>query len=140
MNRQLDEVTESFRRCRSDKAFIQTFYDVFLAKSPEIASKFAHTNFKLQKLLLRESLLMVLAFHLSMSGAREEIVELGTRHQVLGVKPEHYAMWLDALCEAIRRHDPLYTSDLETKWRDALQKPIELMIGAPTSQVNLRAN
>lgn len=128
MGSYLDEVTESFRRCRSDKQFIQTFYDVFLAKSPEIAAKFTKTNFKLQKLLLRESLLMVLAFHLSMSGAREEIVELGARHQkTLGVKPEHYTMWLDALCEAVRRHDPQCTDELEAKWREALQKPIELM-------------
>jgi hemoglobin-like flavoprotein len=129
MGSYLDEVIESFRRCRRDKKFLQTFYDVFLSKSPEIASKFTGTNFKLQKLLLRESLLMVLAFHLSMTGAREEIVDLGARHRSLGVTPEHYSMWLDALCEAISRHDPQFTTELEGKWRGALREPIELMIG-----------
>jgi hemoglobin-like flavoprotein len=127
----LDEVTESFHRCRRDERFFGTFYAIFLAKSPEIAAMFGDTDFNLQHLLLRESILMVLAFNLGMAGAREEFICLGERHRELGVTSEHYAMWLDAFCEAVGRHDPKFTPELELRWRELLQSAVRQMTSAP---------
>lgn len=123
-----NELTDSYYRCRRDGDFIGTFYDVFLSKGPEIAEKFAHTDFNLQKLMLRQSLLEMICFDRGMSGTREEIRRLGHRHQELGVTPGMYSMWLDALCETIQKHDPRYTPELEQLWRTAAHKSIDEMI------------
>ena len=54
---------------------------------------FAKTDFKLQKLMLRQSLLEMLCFDRGMSGTCEEIKRLALRHKELCVTPEMYAMW-----------------------------------------------
>jgi hemoglobin-like flavoprotein len=128
MAEQANELTASYYRCRRDDHFIDTFYDVFLSKSPAIAPMFANTEFKIQKLMLRQSLLEMLCFDRGMSGTHEEIERLGLRHKELRVTPEMYGMWLDSLCEAIRKHDPSYTPALEQHWRNAVLKAIKEMI------------
>lgn len=139
MPAQTNELTASYYRCRRDEGFLDTFYDKFLAKSPAVAQMFANTDFKLQKLMLRQSLLEMICFDLEMSGTIEELQRLGRRHQELHVRPEMYAMWLDSLCEAIRQHDPQYTPALEQLWRDAALKSIREMIGMGTSPPTIPA-
>lgn len=121
-------LVESFYRCNRSGKFVDTFYELFLSKGPEIAAMFAGTDFKIQKLMLRQSLLEMLAFDRGLLGTREEIQRLGERHCTLGVTSEMYGMWLDALCDAIQEHDPEYTPALEQLWRGAMQKPIDDMI------------
>ena len=133
MNAPLDEVTASYHRCRAEDSFFDTFYDIFLSKSPVIAKKFAHTDFKHQKLMLRESLLEMLCLEQGMDSARKEIEMLGQRHRDLQITSEMYEMWLDALCEAVEKHDPQSTPQLARKWRQAMQPGIELMIAASDS-------
>ena len=128
MSDQANELTASYYRCRRDERFIDTFYEQFLSKSPAIAKMFATTDFRFHKLLLRQSLLDMIAFDRGMSGTREEIERLGLRHKKLGVTPEMYTMWLDSLCEAIKKHDPIYTPALEQLWRQAMLKSIKEMI------------
>jgi hemoglobin-like flavoprotein len=133
MAEQANELTASYYRCRRDDRFLDTFYDGFLSKSPAIAQMFAKTDFKLQKLLLRQSLLEMLCFDRGLSGTREEIERLGLRHQELRVTPDMYAMWLDSLCEAIKQHDPSYTPVLEQLWREAMLKSIKEMVAVGAS-------
>ncbi len=130
----MDAVTASYHRCRAEGDFVETFYEIFLAKSPEIAKKFARTDFKHQKLMLRESLLEMLCFEMGMAGAKDEIVRLGHRHHDLRIPPNMYEMWLDALCEAVAKHDPQFTPELEQQWRDAMRPGIELMVQATSAQ------
>ncbi len=134
MVEQANELMASYYRCRRDERFLDTFYDGFLSKSPAVAQMFAKTDFKLQKLMLRQSLLEMLCFDREMSGTREEIERLGLRHKELRVAPEMYALWLDSLCEAIRKHDPSYTPALEQLWREATHKSIKAMLAAGASQ------
>ena len=101
-------------------------FDTYLGKSPEIPPIFAHTDFPHQKLMLRESLLEMLIFAQTGSG-RDEIERLAERHRGLNVKPEHYDLWLEALCEALAKHDPAFTPELEQLWRHTMHKGIQLM-------------
>ncbi len=128
MAEQANELTASYYRCRRDEHFLDTFYDVFLSKSPEVAQLFAKTDFKTQKLVLRQSLLEMLCFDRGMSGTREEIERLGLRHKELHVTAEMYALWLDALCEAVQKHDANYTPALEQLWRAAMLKSIKEIV------------
>lgn len=124
----LDDVMASYHRCRLNDQFFDTFYDLFLSKSRAIKMMFAHTDFTHQKRMLRESLLVMLCFESDVEGAREEIERLGRRHKELNVTPEMYSLWLDSLCEAIRRYDSHHTDELEQQWRRAIQPGIDLML------------
>ena len=134
MTVQSNKLTASYYRCRRDERFLDTFYDGFLSKSTAVAQMFAETDFTIQKLVLRQSLLDMLGFYLEMPGTHEEIERLGLRHKELGVTPEMYAMWLDSLCEAIKQYDRRYNPELEQLWREAMLKSIKEMIAVGESQ------
>jgi hemoglobin-like flavoprotein len=133
MDSAFEQVAASYHRARQSGQLFDTFYQVFLGKSPEIAPMFARTDFPHQKLMLRESILEMLLYAQTGSG-REEIERLGERHRALNVTPAHYELWLDALCEALALHDPEFTAGLECKWREAMRSGIEIM----TSQAKPR--
>jgi len=104
---------------------------------------FARTDFAHQKLLLRESILELLFFAQTGAG-RHEIERLAERHRQMKVKPHLYELWLDALCEALSKHDPELDESLERLWRKAMQKGIEVMSAdsslshsAATAQIEL---
>ena len=119
-------VVASYHRARETGQLFDTFYNLFLAKAPDVRPMFARTDFPHQKLMLRESILEMLLFAQTGAG-REEIEKLGERHRQLNVKPAHYELWLDSLCEALAKHDRDFDSVLERKWRAAMWKGIKLM-------------
>ncbi len=127
-----DGVLASYYRCRREGGFIDTFYEVFLSKSPAVAAKFEQTDFKIQKLMLRQSLLEMLCFDRGLAGTSEEIARLAARHRELEISEEMYGMWLDSLCTAVERHDPEYCAELEQLWRRAMLKSIAEMVAAST--------
>jgi hemoglobin-like flavoprotein len=130
MDSQFDQVVASYHRARQSGQLFDTFYALFLSKSPEIPPMFARTDFPHQKLMLRESILEMLVFAQTGSG-RDEIKRLAERHRQVNVKAAHYDLWLDALCEALAKHDNEFSPALEQMWRDALKKGIELMSARP---------
>lgn len=134
MDEQLNDLTDSYYRCRRDDRFLDTFYDLFLSTSPAVAEMFAKTDFRLQKLMLRQSLLEMICFHRGITGTREEIQRLGHRHKELGITSEMYSQWVESLCEAIKIHDPKYTPALEQLWRNAMVKSIEEMVVVSSSE------
>lgn len=126
MESSFDQVVASYHRARQSGELFDTFYRLFLGKSPEIPPMFAHTDFRQQKLMLRESLLEMLLFVQTESN-RMEIVRLAERHHELNVKPAHYEFWLDSLCESLAKHDLEFSSALEQMWRAAMRKGIDVM-------------
>jgi hemoglobin-like flavoprotein len=126
----LDAVTASYHRCRASVGFVDTFYERFLGKSDEVARKFEKTDFSRQKLLLRESLLAMLLFNLNSADARDELERLAERHSRKGldIGPHLYELWLDALCEAVEKHDPKVTPERRDQWRAAMRPGIELLV------------
>jgi hemoglobin-like flavoprotein len=127
---EIDQIIASYHRARQTGELFDTFYHFFLKKSPDIPPMFARTDFPHQKLMLRESILEMLLFAQTGS-CRVEIEQLAERHRQVKVKPAHYALWLDALCEALAEHDSEFNPALERLWRNAMQKGIELMTAPP---------
>jgi hemoglobin-like flavoprotein len=126
MDKSFDQVIASYHRARQSGQLFDTFYDIFLRKSADIPPLFARTDFRHQKLMLRESILEMLVYEQTESNLGE-IERLGERHRQLNIKRGHYELWLDALCEALAKHDPHFTPDLERMWRDAMKKGIAVM-------------
>ena len=126
-----NQIVASYHRVRSAAEMFDTFYRFFLGKSPEIPPMLAHTDFPHQQPMLRDSLLEMLTFAQTGSD-RDEIERLAERHRGLNIKPRHYELWLDALCEALPQHDPAFSVELEQMRRHAMQKGIKFMSESAT--------
>lgn len=125
-----EQVLASYHRCETAGGLFDSLYDIFFAKSPEIAPKFANTDMERQKQNVMASVLMALRLATGDPVAKGYVLELAKSHSRHGhnIKPELYGLWLDALCEAVQRHDPHYTSELEEHWRRAMEPAIDLII------------
>ena len=126
----LDAVTKSYQRCLSSNGFLDTFYEIFLAKSDDVRQKFRGTDFTRQKRMLRESLLMMVMFNRDPKGVQVDMARLAERHNRRGVDipARLYDLWLDALCETVQQHDPEYAPEIGKGWRAAMQPGIEYLI------------
>ena len=78
MSSDFDQVVASYHRARQSGRLFDTFYELLLAKSPEIPPMFARTDFAHQKLMLRESILEMLLFAQTVSNRGEIERILGT--------------------------------------------------------------
>ncbi|QDV47061.1 hypothetical protein Enr13x_69700 [Stieleria neptunia] len=123
-------IVATYRRCMSGEGFIDTFYQLFLASSDEVRIKFQFTDMVHQKLVLRESLLVLILFSENQDRNHAELLQLAERHDRnhAEIAPHLYELWLDTLCSAVAQHDPEFTPHVEQLWRRAMQPGIDLMI------------
>jgi hypothetical protein len=89
-------VLESYHRCETSGGFFDTFYDLFLAKLPEIPPRFANTDMQKQKQVVMASVLMVLRLRTGDPSACRFVIELGQSHNRRGhnIPPRLYPLWL----------------------------------------------
>lgn len=122
-----DKVFQSYGRSCNNPAFYEDFYNNFMSKSPEIRAMFVNTNMESQRALLRGGIMWLVMHARGMSDAKiRALGESHSRHK-LNINPMYYSMWLDALLETIRKHDPQYDTGIEQSWRNALRPAIELI-------------
>ncbi len=123
-------IQQSYNRCLKDDRFFDTFYDIFLNKSDKIPKKFANTDFKRQKLLLKASIGMLVKFSTGNEHVLAAVEKLGETHSRQGhdINPQFYELWLDSLCETLEEHDPEFSPELEATWREEMRNGIELII------------
>jgi len=112
----------SYLRCCSSSGFFDDFYETFLKKSPEVAEKFAKTDFAKQKTVLKDSLFLMVADSRDSSRIHKEIIRIGDSHSRYqrNIPPFMYTLWLDSLCESIKKHDPGFSPELEKLWREKM--------------------
>jgi hemoglobin-like flavoprotein len=119
----LDLFQDSLLRCSADPGFLDLFYRAFLASSPKVEEKFAHTDFAKQKQALQGS------FRLMLRAAREEgqgppafLEDLARRHGAdqLAIGAEFYDLWLDSLLATVRACDPEHSLEVESAWEQVM--------------------
>ncbi len=95
-----------------------TFYRIFLAKSPEIGAKFKGTDMARQKEMLSDSLVHMLNFFVTRTARNnlQELARLHNRHE-RNIPPRMYDLWLDSLVEAVGTHDTTFNDDVNLAWR-----------------------
>jgi len=120
----------SLKRCEARPDFLDVFYENFLASSPEVASKFAGTDFARQKEMLRAS------FHHLLLVARDPkqgpvpyLEEIAVRHGAgqLAIGAHLYDLWLDSLLETVRSCDPECFPDVEAAWEEVMMVGIHYL-------------
>jgi len=121
----------SLQRCLAAPAFFEGFYDSFIGSSDEVKEKFKNTDMERQAKMLQDSLyvMAVAAQGGKNSPARSFLPGLAEKHSRKGldIRPELYDLWLDALLETVKGHDPECSPEVEAAWRATLASGIEYM-------------
>jgi hemoglobin-like flavoprotein len=120
----------SLKRCEARTDFLDIFYDRFLASSPEVAEKFAHTDFARQKELLR------ISFHHLLLAARDHkqgpdpyLEDVAVHHGAgqMAIGAHLYDLWLDSLIETVRLCDPECFPEVEAAWEEVMMVGIHYL-------------
>lgn len=120
---------ESLHRCDETGGFIELFYRRFIASSPEVREKFAHTDLEHQQRVLRRSIELCAA---ACEGEREGLNELTMRARThdrahLDIRPALYDLWRETLIAAAATCDEAWDAEVERAWREVLGFIIEFM-------------
>ena len=126
----LDAFDRSLARCVGRSGFFDRFYEKFLASSPKVREKFAHTDFVHQKRALRASLhTILLAAEDPENGPARYLGEIAEKHSARGldIGAELYDLWLDSLLETVEESDPEYGPAVKKAWEDVLMVGIHYL-------------
>ncbi len=126
-----DAFLASLKRCLAAPGFLAGFYDRFLTSSNEVREKFRGVDMQRQARVLEDSLYVVAVAVQGEEGslARGDLPRIAERHsrRDLDVHPELYDLWVRCLVEAARDHDPQWSDDVATAWRETLAFGVEYM-------------
>lgn len=121
----------SLDRCNANPGFLDMFYEVFLASSPKVEEKFAHTDFAKQKETLRASFaLMLRAARAEGDGPPTWLDSLAKRHGAsdLAVGAEFYDLWLDSLLVTVKVFDPQWSPEVAEAWEQGMGIGIRYLV------------
>ena len=122
-----DLVMQSYGRCCASDGFFDSFYQNFLASSPQIRDRFANTDMPAQKLLLRQGILNLVMYARGMPDTKLRALGESHSRERLDIRPELYDLWLDALLLTIGEHDKECDADVRQAWREVLNKGIAVI-------------
>jgi len=117
----------SYSRCLRAQGFFDSFYERLLSSDPAVPPMFANTEFPKQHKVLQHGLGLLLSYA---NRPDDTLLErIAARHSAGGVDvaPEMYALFIDALVETVREHDPRCDGEVEAAWREAVMPGIEFM-------------
>lgn len=123
-----ERFNDSLERCLAKSDFLDRFYEIFLASSPEVRAKFAATDFAKQKRMLQASLYMIATASLGRAEANHNLENLAGQHADLGIPRWMYDVWLSSLIEAVAEADSRFNRDIEASWRSVMGYGISVMV------------
>lgn len=121
-------VMQSYGRCCASDGFFDSFYERFLASSPEVRGKFANSDMKGQKLLLRQGILNVVLYARGMPSSKLKALGCSHSRKGMNIRPELYTLWFSTLAATIREHDKDSSSETITAWREVVKKSVDVII------------
>lgn len=124
----LESYDRAIESASQQDQFFDAFYDSFIAKSDEVAAKFAHTDMRRQREMLCQSLRHMVDFSVERQ-ASDELRRIAERHGMsqIDIHPHLYEIWLDSLIETVHLFDPRFTDEIELAWRVVLAPGIAYM-------------
>ena len=122
-----DLVMQSYGRCCASDGFFDSFYQNFLASSPQIRDRFANTDMPAQKLLLRQGILNLVMYARGMPDTKLRALGESHSRERLDIRPELYDLWLDALLLTVSGHDKQFNESIRNAWREVLNKGISVI-------------
>lgn len=127
----LEMFRSSVNRCVEDEAFLQDFYDGFMASSDEVREKFGKTDMPSQKRALADSLYLIAVAvqGKNTSPSWHQMERIARRHSRadMDIRPELYDLWLESLMHAVAAHDPQFSPEIDAAWRAVLKEGITFL-------------
>ncbi|KAF0809325.1 hypothetical protein A167_01917 [Alcanivorax sp. S71-1-4] len=123
----VDLVFQSYGRCCNREPFFEDFYRIFINRSDAVRAMFVNTDMAEQRRLLRAGISWLVMHARGAPGGK--LRDLGKTHDRDGynVPPALYEVWLDALMDTVKLHDPQYSAELDRQWRAVLKPGIDLI-------------
>ncbi|GAA5526081.1 hypothetical protein Maes01_02675 [Microbulbifer aestuariivivens] len=125
-----DIVFQSYGRCCNNEQFFIDFYDRFMSSSDEVRALFVDTDMKQQRHLLRNGIMQLVLHSRGMPDTKLRALGESHSRRGYGIQPQWYSLWLQALIDTVRKHDPEFDENTEASWREAIGPGIELIRGA----------
>jgi hemoglobin-like flavoprotein len=128
--RTLQTFSASLGRCNGSPAFVDRFYQIFLASSPKVKEKFAQTDFARQKAALRASLDAMLLAAKDPAGPQQYLRDLAERHssRQLNIGAELYDLWLDSLLATVKEFDPVNGPAVQEAWEKVMMLGVSYLL------------
>ena len=126
----LDIFERSLARCEARPDFLDLFYEKFMASSPEVAVKFAGTDFVRQKRALKASFHhLLLVAHDRKQGPDAYLSDVAARHgsKQLKIGASLYDFWLDSLLETVKERDPEWSLEVDHAWEAVMMVGIHYL-------------
>lgn len=123
-----DRLLASLERCARSGDYLETFYGLLFAKSPSFRARFEHVDMEEQKRKLADSLPQLIRLPL-LDPDSAQVQAARRAHQARhhgGWSPK-YVLWLETVCETVRRHDPECDSELEYALKERLTQAVRLL-------------
>lgn len=117
----------SFQRARSDPAFIDRFYDRFIASSPEVAALFSGRDVRSIARKLTTTLELLADSARNEPGFDLYLDLLARTHSRFDISPAMFDAWRTALIETLRDCDPLFDASVETAWNDVIHQVLHTL-------------
>jgi hemoglobin-like flavoprotein len=113
-----------------DYVVVDLFYEIYLAKYPDIRRYFDGVDLGQQAVLLTNALTLIEKHHTHRYPATGLYLRvLGSRHARMGVAAELYPDWRDCLLDTLERyHGEQWTAGLENEWSSAIHSVIDAML------------
>ncbi len=105
--------------------FFRTFYDRFL-EDPDIAVLFAETDLSRQVAMLKKSLFTLVSYYV-LGEPTAELDRLAMVHKRLGIAPEAFDVWMQALIDTAQEYDDQFDEATCLAWCWALAPGIAYM-------------
>lgn len=127
---EVDYVKQSFGRSLVRGDVIGRFYDIFLDSHSDVRSRFADTDFDIQKKLLSQGVNLAILFASGSPVGENGINRIGKSHSELGlnISEELYGYWKKSFVEAVSEFDPKFSEELKGHWEWVLQKSINHIV------------
>lgn len=124
----VEAFNDSLDLCVADPTFFDRFYDRFIAASPDVERLFESVSMKRQKRALKASLYTTLMAADGNEPAIEHLRALGAVHARLGVRREHFDLWLACLLATVEQTPAIETEAVQEAWRRVLELAVEIML------------
>ena len=127
-----DAVRQSLARCESFGEFGAVFYESFLNASQEIPHYFENAEFIRQRIVIRDSVKMMVEHDVAEPEMQAMLKRLGETHNRANrnIHPFLYELWLDSVCATVKLLDPEWNDDLDRLWRVRLRPGIQVITAA----------
>ncbi|MFA0078547.1 globin [Vibrio artabrorum] len=119
---------ESFKRCRIDQEFLESFLADFCKHNPRFSERFENIGLEQQTKMLKASIILI-HNSVGLPSVRNSVRKLGKRHKDLGlnISEQELNEWFQSLLNTVKKYDPHYDAQVEQAWTETFDVGLKIM-------------